>query len=74
MATTSREIILPWVDLALKLQGHPPCERIVNKGRNRRPKAASWELLAREISEKSGGNVTSEFLRLTFGRPDGGAE
>lgn len=61
--------LIPWIDQALKANGHPPCARIVRSGRNRQP-PVSWDKLAVEISAKAGGTVGGEMLRLNFGHLD----
>lgn len=61
--------LLPWIDKALKTAGHPKVERIVRAGRRRTP-PTSWDRLAAEISEKAGGPVNSEMLRLNFAHLD----
>jgi hypothetical protein len=68
--TSSTSVVLPWVDLVLGLKGHPSCARIVAKGRRRQPRPASWDELARDISTRTGGTVSDEFLRLNFGHLD----
>lgn len=61
--------LLPWIDRALKANGHPVCARIVRSGRHRQP-PVSWDKLAVEISAKAGGDVNGEMLRLNFAHLD----
>lgn len=56
---------LPWIDRALAGHGHPSCEEIVSAGRHGDPRK-SWLELSVEISNKSGGLVSSAWLHKTF--------
>jgi hypothetical protein len=63
--------LLPWIDQALKANGHPPVERIVRSGRRRTP-PISWDRLAADLTQRTGNvaAVQGEFLRLNFGHLD----
>lgn len=64
---------LPWIDKALAANGHPSCEEIVAAGRRAQPRK-SWEVLAREITNKAGGEVSLTWVRKTFLHLDEAAE
>lgn len=64
--------VLPWIDLTLEAKGHPPTGVIVAEGRSQQPRPKSWDAMAQDISERTGGYVTGETLRYHFGHLDEG--